>query len=126
VPHDPLQPEKCAKLLAALAAPERLKIVRLLTAGPQSVTKIVEGADIKPLNVSHHLAVLKSANLIRGNPPRPSRCEALLGVLAAFLILLFTSDLLAMLVATFLVVLVVLVMFTHGVPRLGVSGAYCC
>ncbi len=63
--RDPLQPEKCARLLAALAAPERLKIVRLLTGGAHNVTQIAGAAGVKPLNVSHHLSVLKGAGLIR-------------------------------------------------------------
>jgi DNA-binding transcriptional ArsR family regulator len=66
VPRDPLQPEKCALLLSALAAPERLRIIRLLTGGPRTVTEIIEGAEIKPLNVSHHLGVLRKFGLIRG------------------------------------------------------------
>ena len=64
-PKDPLQPERCAEVLAALAAPERLRIVRLLADGPRNVTQIIDGADIKDLNVSHHLTVLKHANLVR-------------------------------------------------------------
>ena len=39
---DPLQPARCAKLLAALAAPERLKIVRFLADGPHTVTEIAD------------------------------------------------------------------------------------
>jgi DNA-binding transcriptional ArsR family regulator len=52
-------------LLAALAAPERLRIVRLLADGERNVTQISAAADIAPLNVSHHLTVLKTAGLIR-------------------------------------------------------------
>jgi DNA-binding transcriptional ArsR family regulator len=63
---DPLQPKRCAELLAALAAPERLRIVRLLADGPRTVTEITEALDIKPLNVSHHLGVLKNSGLIEG------------------------------------------------------------
>ncbi len=63
--RDPLQPERCAELLAALAAPERLRIVRLLADGERNVTQITEAAHIPPLNVSHHLTVLKTAGLIR-------------------------------------------------------------
>ena len=63
---DPLQPQRCAELLAALAAPERLEIVRLLADGARNVTQIVDALKISPLNVSHHLTVLKHANLIRG------------------------------------------------------------
>ena len=63
---DPLQPQKCAELLAALAAPERLKIVRFLADGPHNVTEIADMLRIPAVNVSHHLNVLKQAGLIRG------------------------------------------------------------
>jgi DNA-binding transcriptional ArsR family regulator len=63
---DPLQPRRCAELLAALAAPERLQIVRLLAAGAHSVSEIVEALEIPALNISHHLTVLKHARLIQG------------------------------------------------------------
>lgn len=66
MPRDPLNPPRCAELLGALAAPERLKIVRLLADGERNVTQIIEALKIPPLNVSHHLNVLKTANLIRG------------------------------------------------------------
>ena len=63
---DPLQPQKCAELLSALAAPERLKIVRFLADGPHNVTEIADMLRIPAVNVSHHLNVLKQAGLIRG------------------------------------------------------------
>lgn len=63
---DPLDPKKCAVLLAALAAPERLKIVRFLADGPHNVTEIAEMLKVQAVNVSHHLNVLKHAGLIRG------------------------------------------------------------
>jgi DNA-binding transcriptional ArsR family regulator len=63
---DPLQPKRCAELLAALAAPERLKIVRFLAEGPHNVTEIVEMLTIPAVNVSHHLQVLKVSGLIQG------------------------------------------------------------
>jgi DNA-binding transcriptional ArsR family regulator len=66
VAKDPLDPQKCAQLLAALAAPERLKIVRFLTDGPRNVTEIADMLKIAAVNVSHHLNVLKHASLIRG------------------------------------------------------------
>jgi len=62
---DTLQPDRCAELLAALAAPERLKIVRFLVDGPRNVTEIAEMLMIPPVNVSHHLQVLKVSDLIR-------------------------------------------------------------
>src|SRR5215475_3301523 len=63
---DPLQPSRCAELLAALAAAERLKIVRFLAGGPRTVTEIADMLAVPAGNVSHHLAVLKHAKLIRG------------------------------------------------------------
>lgn len=63
--RDPLQPERCAEVLAALAAPERLRIVRLLADGERNVTQVIAGSQIAALNVSHHLTVLKAARLIR-------------------------------------------------------------
>jgi DNA-binding transcriptional ArsR family regulator len=63
---DPLQPQRCAELLAALAAPERLKIVRFLAEAPHNVTEIAEMLDTPAVNVSHHLTVLKHAGLIEG------------------------------------------------------------
>ncbi len=65
MPRDPLQPQRCAELLAALAAPERLKIIRLLTTGEHNVTQITQALQIPPLNVSHHLTVLKMARLVQ-------------------------------------------------------------
>jgi DNA-binding transcriptional ArsR family regulator len=53
-------------LLAALAAPERLKVVRFLANGPHNVTEISGMLEIPAVNVSHHLNVLKHARLIRG------------------------------------------------------------
>lgn len=67
MPRDPLQPRRCAELLSALAAPERLRIVRLLADGERNVTQITESLEIPPLNVSHHLTVLKTAGLIQGD-----------------------------------------------------------
>ena len=63
---DPLQPRRCAELLAALAAPERLRIVRFLADGPHNVTEIADMLKVAAVNVSHHLNVLKHAGLIRG------------------------------------------------------------
>ncbi len=63
---DPLDPRRCAELLAALAAPERLNIVRFLADGPRTVTAIAAMLAVPAVNVSHHLAVLKVADLIRG------------------------------------------------------------
>jgi DNA-binding transcriptional ArsR family regulator len=64
--RDPLEPQRCAELLSALAAPERLKIVRFLASAEHNVTEIAAMLDIPAVNVSHHLTVLKHADLIQG------------------------------------------------------------
>jgi DNA-binding transcriptional ArsR family regulator len=61
---DLLQPKKCAKLLYALAAPERLAIVRFLRDGPRNVTEIAEMLETAMVNASHHLTVLRQAGLL--------------------------------------------------------------
>ena len=62
---DPLQPQRCAELLSALAAPERLKIVRYLADGRHNVGEIADMLGIPPVNVSHHLMVLRNSRLIQ-------------------------------------------------------------
>ncbi|QEL19199.1 ArsR/SmtB family transcription factor [Limnoglobus roseus] len=56
--------ETCVTYFAALASPDRLKIVRLLTAGPCCVTEIAQVLSIPPVNLSHHLTVLREAELV--------------------------------------------------------------
>jgi DNA-binding transcriptional ArsR family regulator len=63
---DPIQPTRCARLLSALAAPERLKIVRYLREGPHNVSEIAAMLKAPLVNVSHHMAVLRHAGLVRG------------------------------------------------------------
>ncbi len=41
--------------------------MRLLADGPHNVTQIIAALKIPALNVSHHLTVLKTAQLIRGD-----------------------------------------------------------
>jgi DNA-binding transcriptional ArsR family regulator len=64
--RDSLHPEQCAKLLAALATPERLKIVRFLSTGPHHVTDIAAMLGLPAVNVSHHLKVLEVSGLVEG------------------------------------------------------------
>jgi DNA-binding transcriptional ArsR family regulator len=64
---DPLQPDECAKKLKALAAPQRLKILRFLRDGPHNVGEIAVMLGVDPVDASHHLTVLKVAGLIRGD-----------------------------------------------------------
>jgi DNA-binding transcriptional ArsR family regulator len=56
----------CATVLAALAAPERLRIIFLLRTKPHSVGQIAEELAIPQVNLSHHLAVLRRAGLLCG------------------------------------------------------------
>ena len=49
---------------AALAEPNRFRIVELLRAGARSVNEIGERLDIKQSQVSKHLRVLKEARLV--------------------------------------------------------------
>src|SRR4051812_29828608 len=63
---DPLQPQRCARLLAALAAPERLRIIRFLRDGPRSAGEIAAMLQTAAVNVSHHMNVLKAAGLVQG------------------------------------------------------------
>ncbi|HJT77640.1 MAG TPA: metalloregulator ArsR/SmtB family transcription factor [Gemmataceae bacterium] len=63
---DPLQPQRCAELLSALAAPERLRIIRLLRDGPRNVSDIAASLKTAVVNASHHLSVLRHAGLVRG------------------------------------------------------------
>jgi DNA-binding transcriptional ArsR family regulator len=62
---DPLQPNRCARMLAALAAPERLRIVDYLREGPRTVGEIAQMLREPVVNVSHHLMVLRHARLVR-------------------------------------------------------------
>jgi DNA-binding transcriptional ArsR family regulator len=63
---DPIQPQRCAELLHALAAPERLRIIRLLRGGPHNVSDIAAALKTAVVNASHHLSVLRHAGLVRG------------------------------------------------------------
>src|SRR5262245_6549934 len=64
VKNDPIQPNRCAELLSALAAPERLRIIRLLRSGPRNVSQIAEQLDMPAVNLAHHLSILRHAGLL--------------------------------------------------------------
>ena len=57
--------EDCAARLKALADPDRLRIVQSLFDGPCSVSEIAGKLGEEIVNVSHHLAVLRRANILR-------------------------------------------------------------
>jgi DNA-binding transcriptional ArsR family regulator len=64
VKQDPLQSERCARKLAALAAPERLRIVHFLRDGSRNVGEIADMLQTAAVNVSHHMHVLTEAGLV--------------------------------------------------------------
>lgn len=55
---------ECADRLKALGDPLRLRIVSLLYHGEKSVSQIAEALDTELMTVSHHLQILKNANLL--------------------------------------------------------------
>jgi DNA-binding transcriptional ArsR family regulator len=61
---DNLEPGVCSKKLAALASPDRLRIIRLLRDGPRNVGEVASGLGIPLVNASHHLNVLLDAGLV--------------------------------------------------------------
>jgi DNA-binding transcriptional ArsR family regulator len=61
---DPLHSEQCAGKLAALGAPERLRIVGLLCGGAMNVTEMAAALATNHVNLAHHLGVLRQAGLV--------------------------------------------------------------
>jgi len=61
---DSLQPNRCARLLRAVAEPDRLRIVRCLRGGAKNVSEISAELQAPIVNVSHHLRVLREAGLV--------------------------------------------------------------
>jgi DNA-binding transcriptional ArsR family regulator len=55
---------ECAKILKSLADESRLKIVRLLLNGEQSVSEVVRSLRMAQPQVSHHLSILRSSGLV--------------------------------------------------------------
>ncbi len=63
--NDPLQPDRCARALRALADPERLRIIQCLRGGARNVSELAALLGAEIVNVSHHLGVLRHAGLVR-------------------------------------------------------------
>jgi DNA-binding transcriptional ArsR family regulator len=59
--------------LAALAEPNRFRIVELLRSGPRAVNEIVDGLSLYQVQVSKHLRVLKEAGLVDVQPRAQQR-----------------------------------------------------
>ena len=62
---EPLQPDRCARVLRALADPERLRIIHCLRGGEHHVSELAALLDAEIVNVSHHLGVLRHAGLVQ-------------------------------------------------------------
>jgi ArsR family transcriptional regulator len=62
--NDHLQPQRCARLLRALAEPDRLRIVRCLRDGAKNVGEIADELQAPIVNVSHHLRLMREAGLL--------------------------------------------------------------
>lgn len=57
--------ELCAGRLKALADPDRLRIVEQLFAGPTNVSSLSEALGEEIVKVSHHLGVLRHAEVVQ-------------------------------------------------------------
>lgn len=64
VDNDPLQAQSCAEQLKALSEPIRLRIIDVLRQGPMTVGDIAEFLETELVTVSHHLGILKNAELV--------------------------------------------------------------
>jgi ArsR family transcriptional regulator, nickel/cobalt-responsive transcriptional repressor len=62
--RDRLQSKECARILKAVADPDRLKIIQCLQGGARHVSDIAQALKADIANVSHHLGVLRNAGLV--------------------------------------------------------------
>jgi DNA-binding transcriptional ArsR family regulator len=62
--NNPLQPQHCARILRVLADPDRLRIIECLRTGPKNVSELAEMLDALLAKISHHLGVLKHADIV--------------------------------------------------------------
>jgi DNA-binding transcriptional ArsR family regulator len=64
VENDAFQSKSCADQLKALSEPIRLRIVDVLRHGEMTVGDIAEFLETELVTVSHHLKILKQADLV--------------------------------------------------------------
>jgi DNA-binding transcriptional ArsR family regulator len=57
--------QSCASRLKALADPDRLRIVNSLLRGEKNVSELAQQLGLGMVKVSHHLGVLRSANVVQ-------------------------------------------------------------
>lgn len=61
---DHKQAKECADLLQAIAEPNRIRIIECLRSGSKNVTELAKLLNVEIVNVSHHLGVLRQAQLV--------------------------------------------------------------
>lgn len=64
MPQDQFDVDFCAERLKALSDPHRLRIVNALRHGELTVSDLAECLETEVVNVSHHLKIMKFANLV--------------------------------------------------------------
>jgi len=64
VENDTFQSNSCADQLKALSEPIRLRIIDILRHGEMTVSDIAEFLETELVTVSHHLKILKHADLV--------------------------------------------------------------
>jgi ArsR family transcriptional regulator, nickel/cobalt-responsive transcriptional repressor len=62
---NPLEPDRCARLLRAIADPDRLRIIQSLRKGSRNVSDLTKDLQAEMVNISHHLGVLRNAGLVQ-------------------------------------------------------------
>lgn len=67
------RPFDCLSAMRALGEPTRLRLMRRLLEGPQSVTELTEALGITTYNTSRHLSVLRNAGLVEVEPVAQQR-----------------------------------------------------
>lgn len=61
---DAFESESCASQLKALSEPIRIRIIDVLRHGAMTVGDLAEFLEVELVTVSHHLKILKSADLV--------------------------------------------------------------
>ena len=56
--------ENCAEKLQAIAEPNRIRMIECLRTKSMNVTELARALNVEIVNVSHHLGVLRSAELV--------------------------------------------------------------
>lgn len=62
--RDRLQSKECARILKAVADPDRLKLIQCLQSCARNVSQLAAELNETLANVSHHLGVLRNAGLV--------------------------------------------------------------